>query len=504
MSFQSLRNHFSSGRLIRAFTRLLIAALLISPAAIFAQGPPQGGPDMTLDAKARTEVIEAIVKNLNDYYVFPEVAKKMEQAIRERVQKKEYDQVTSAKQFAGLLTDHLQQVSRDKHLRVQYSSQPIPKREGRQEPTPEEFERFNTSARRNNYGFEKIERLPGNIGYLDLRGFVDTEFGSETASAAMSYLSNADALIIDLRRNGGGSPAMVALISSYLFGPEPVHLNDLYWREGDTTRQWWTLPHVPGKRFGAKKPVYVLTSKRTFSAAEEFTYNLKNLKRATIIGETTGGGAHPGGGRRITDHFGMFIPTGRAINPISKTNWEGTGVKPDIDVPADHALKTAQVEALKKLVETTADQMWKDRLKQVLETNERELSEMKTPRPEAQMGSGPVVPDTPAGKKLSAWLSAINSGEAAAMKRFHAENASKRVLERNPADAMAQMDQQFYGDTGGLRLHSILRSSDNEIEALAQGKKNSEWIRIQIKVDPAPPNSIIGMGVEPGSAPSAK
>jgi C-terminal processing protease CtpA/Prc len=141
---------------------------------------------------------------------------------------------------------------------------------------------------------------------------------------------------------------MVALISSYLFGPDPVHLNDLYFRPDDSTHQWWTLPHVPGQRYEGK-PVYILTSKRTFSAAEEFAYNLKSLKRATIVGETTGGGAHPGGTRRINDHFAVFVPSGRAINPITKTNWEGTGVTPDLPVAADLALKTAHLAALKTI-----------------------------------------------------------------------------------------------------------------------------------------------------------
>ena len=203
-------------------------------------------------------------------------------------------------------------------------------------------------GRSTNFGFEKAERLEGNVGYLELRMFMPAELGGETAAAAMNLLANTDALIIDVRKNGGGEPSMVALVSSYLFGPEPVHLNDLYFRPDDSTHQWWTLPHVPGLRYEGK-PVYVLTSKRTFSAAEEFTYNLKCLKRATIVGETTGGGAHPGGIEKVHEHFGVFVPSGRAINPITKTNWEGTGVAPDVPVAADRALPTAHLAALRQI-----------------------------------------------------------------------------------------------------------------------------------------------------------
>ena len=363
-------------RIINSLIIFALTAIALSPRAGLAQ-TPNNQPDLTVDAAARAAVIEGALKYLNDYYVFPETAKKMEQAIRERAQKKEYDQITSASKLASTLTGHLQEVSHDKHLRVRYSHDPIPERRHNGEPTAEERERFLTFLRQTNFGFEKIERLSGNIGYLDLRGFNPAEFGAETVVAAMNFLANTDSLIIDLRRNGGGDPAMVALISSYLFDSEPVHLNDLYWREGDTTRQWWTLPYVPGKRYGNKKDVYVLTSKYTFSAAEEFTYNLKNLKRATIIGETTGGGAHPGGPRRINDHFMIGVPTGRAINPYSKTNWEGTGVKPDVEAPADHALKIAQVAALNKLIEKASDPQRKDQLKSALDTAQKELDELK-------------------------------------------------------------------------------------------------------------------------------
>jgi C-terminal processing protease CtpA/Prc len=140
---------------------------------------------------------------------------------------------------------------------------------------------------------------------------------------------------------------MVALVTTYLFDQEIVHLNSLYSRHDEKTQQYWTLPYVPGSRFGGKKPVYVLTSNRTFSGAEEFTYNLKQLKRATIIGETTGGGANPGDWFSLTPHFAVFIPTGRAINPISQDNWEGGGVAPDIAVPQKEAFDVALLAALK-------------------------------------------------------------------------------------------------------------------------------------------------------------
>jgi C-terminal processing protease CtpA/Prc len=184
---------------------------------------------------------------------------------------------------------------------------------------------------RTNCGFQKVERLSGNIGYVKFDEFADADLCGPTVIAAMNFLGNVDAIIFDLRENGGGEPAMIALISSYLFD-QPTHLNDLWERRDNSTHQYWTLPYVPGKRLEGK-PVYVLTSKATFSGAEEFSYNLKNLKRATIVGETTGGGAHPVSGQRIDDHFQIGVPYARAINPISKSNWEGTGVEPDVKVP---------------------------------------------------------------------------------------------------------------------------------------------------------------------------
>jgi len=259
---------------------------------------------------------------------------------------------------------------------VRYSYEAVPERAPRQEPTAEEREQRKRDLTWMNHGFSKVERLRGNIGYLEFLNFMDEELGADTVAAAMNFVNGTDALIIDMRNNGGGNPAMVALVCSYLFGPEPIHLNDLYWREGNRTDEFWTRKELSGKRY-LNKDVYVLTSKRTFSGAEEFTYNLKNLKRATIIGETTGGGAHPGGGFRISEHFGMFIPTGRAISPITKTNWEGTGVIPDISVPADQALLVARIMALKKSTPTIENPDRKAAMTEEIQNLEKELAAMK-------------------------------------------------------------------------------------------------------------------------------
>ena len=301
--------------------------------------------NMKIDAATRARVIDGAIANLNEFYVFPETAKKMEEALRARLKKGDYDAVSGGDDFASLLTNHLQEVSHDKHLRVNFSPAVLPK--SQPGPNADAEARMRTQLERNNCFFEKVERLASNIGYLKFNAFPNPATCGPTATSAMNFLGNVAALIIDLRENGGGDPKMVAYVSTYLFA-EPTHLNDLYNRKEDSTTQYWTLPYVPGNRL-AGKPVFLLTSKRTFSGAEEFSYNLKNLKRATIIGETTGGGAHPVSGHRIDDHFTIGVPFARAVNPISKTNWEGTGVEPDVKVPAAEALDVAKKMAAEQI-----------------------------------------------------------------------------------------------------------------------------------------------------------
>jgi retinol-binding protein 3 len=333
---------------------LAVAALLIA-VPLVAQAPDQ--PDRTIDAAERRAVIEGVLDKLKQSYVFPDTALAMEKAIRARQRRGEYDRITSGRALAESLTAHLQGVSRDRHLRVRHSAQTLPvANDNDAGPDSAERAQQHRFAQRLNAGFERVERLPGNVGYLELRSFgFDTSEVSAVAAAAFTFLSNVDALIIDVRRNGGGSPFMVAQVSSYLFGAEPVHLNSLYWREGNRTDDFYTSREVRGTRYGPDKPVYVLTSRNTFSGAEEFTYNLQTRKRATIVGDTTGGGAHPGGIQRVTDHFAVWVPRGRAINPITKTNWERIGVRPDIPVPSDQALKTAHLAALRALRPQASD-----------------------------------------------------------------------------------------------------------------------------------------------------
>jgi hypothetical protein len=302
--------------------------------------------DFKIDAATRARVISGTIAKLDEFYVFPEISKKMGDAVRARQKRGEYDSVTDGDAFAKLLTDNFREVSHDKHLRVDFSPATMPERpEG--PPDADAIAQYRKEMERMNCGFDKMEILSGNVGYLKFDMFADPEVCGPTAVAAMSFLANVDAIIFDLRENGGGDPKMVALVSTYLFS-KPTHLNDLWERKTDTIQQYWTLAYVPGKRLD-DKPAYVLTSKRTFSGAEEFSYNLKNLKRATIIGETTGGGAHPVSGHRIDDHFMIGVPFAKAINPISKTNWEGTGVEPDVKVPAADALATARKLAMEKL-----------------------------------------------------------------------------------------------------------------------------------------------------------
>lgn len=323
---------------------LLLLVMCCMPGGAAAQAP--------IGAVEKRQVIDSLARTLEARYIFPEVGNRMAADLRTRLGNGEYDSLSGGRAFADRLTANMAAIAHDGHLRVGFT-------DGddsflNEHPTAEEEAKRKAWAKAVNYGFDKVERLPGNVGYLELRGFMPVEMMRETAISAMKFLGNTDALIIDLRRNGGGEPAAVALLSTWLFPKgKKIHLNDLYWREGNRTESFYTDPKLDVPRYTGA--VYVLTSSRTFSAAEEFTYNLKNLKRATQVGETSGGGANPGEGVLLTRNFGVFMPTGRAINPITHDNWEGKGNVPEIPTSAADALRTAHIKALEELMAKTQD-----------------------------------------------------------------------------------------------------------------------------------------------------
>jgi hypothetical protein len=307
--------------------------------------PPGVEPvKITLDATLRQKTIDGVAAALNEYYVDPDLAKKMADTIQAHAKAGDYNSITEGEAFADKLASDLRDVSHDKHLRVDFNPFKMPPPHP---PTPEDEENFHHQMERMNCAFDKVEILPNNIGYIKFDGFMDAGFCGATVNAAMGFVAHTDALIFDIRQNGGGQPAMVTLIASYLFD-QPTHLIDIYNRHEDTTTQNWTLSYLPGPRM-AKQPVFVLTSKRTFSGAEEFAFDLKNQKRATIVGETTGGGAHPVSGHPVGDYFMVGVPFAKSLDPVTKTNWEGTGVEPDVKVSADDALTTAEKLAEEKI-----------------------------------------------------------------------------------------------------------------------------------------------------------
>jgi hypothetical protein len=303
---------------------------------------PEALPPQLRHAAERKRLLNAVIDNLKKHYVDPEIARKTADALLAHEKNGDDDKVTDRRAFADLLTKQLREVSHDMHLEVAYSREPWP--DLRPEPTAEDLTRYRKALEQDNCTFKKVEILPHNIGYLKLNAFPDPSVCRETATAAMASLNYADAIIFDLRDNRGGYSSMVSLISAYLFD----HPEYMYDPRESPTQQSWTLSPVPGNRL-ADKPVYVLTSGSTISAAEQFCYDLKMLRRVTLVGETTRGSAHAGVFHRIDDHFGMGIPEAKAINPFSKADWEGTGVEPDVKVKAAEALETAEKLAKSRL-----------------------------------------------------------------------------------------------------------------------------------------------------------
>ena len=304
---------------------------------------------VALDHAARVGIIRSLSEKLKAGYVFPDVAEQISAGLQKHLEDGDYNDLGEGELFALALTMHLQEINHDEHLWVRWHPQPLPEHEGQLRSNLEWQAARMLEASLDNYGFHKAERLPGNVGYLDIHYFHRPAWGGETAVAAMNFLSNTEALIIDLRKCEGGYPGMVALVSSYLLGEDVILLDSIYWRDDDITQQYWTMPYMPGKRY-LDKPVYILIGKVTFSGGEGFAYTMQARKRAILVGEKTDGGANPGTSYRLHPHFEAFIPIGKLTNAVTGTNWEGCGVIPDIATPPEQAFPTAYSLALKTIL----------------------------------------------------------------------------------------------------------------------------------------------------------
>lgn len=321
-------------RLVAAITLLLIAS-----------------PAMALTPQGRMAALDHIANLIEKNYVFKDKASAIAAEVRGWKRDSEVLKMSDERRFASLLMERLRK--HDRHFAISWSPA---KPHGDAAARPSDA--VANYLRQSNYGFDKVERLAGNVGYIRLSYFCDfdtaltgdkTPAARKAAEAVLAFVQNSDAVIIDLRRNGGGSPAMIDLLLSAFFGDKPVLLNRFYERAGDKTEDFTTLANFTGLK-RPTVPLYVLISGRTASAAEEFSYDVKTQKRGLIVGETSYGGANPGEDFDAGGGFSIFISTGTAINPITGKNWEGTGVEPDITVPASDALSRAHAEALRQVI----------------------------------------------------------------------------------------------------------------------------------------------------------
>ena len=327
---------------------LLVALLFAATHAALARDPAPA-----LSRAEKQQVTVSLGKLLTESYVFPDIGEKAAKRLASNLADGAYDAIVDPAEFGDRLTADVVAATADKHFRLAFDPQQVAEdRKGTQDEDQPPEERL-ADARRDNFGFADARILDGNIGYIDLTGFEDLEYAADTAAAAMALVANADALIIDLRRNHGGDSAMAQFLSSYFFDAESVPLFDLHAREknGRVLTQYRTLPYVPGVRT-PHRDLYLLTSNFSFSASEGFAYSLQNRKKATVVGETTGGGANMWTGMVVSDRFYAHMPTTAPIDPVTGTNWEGVGVEPDIAVPAKDALMAAHAKALEKLAAT--------------------------------------------------------------------------------------------------------------------------------------------------------
>lgn len=356
----------------------LLAAVVI-PSFCQAQGATPPVVDIP-------RLMDSVALRLAQHYIFPAEARRMGAFVQDQARKKVYEPLAAdPKRVLKQLQTDLQAAHHDPHLFVEYNPALATASRRSPQPTAEELAQARKYWVANNYLFKKAEVLPGNLGYFPFTGFVPDLAGAKPAiSAGLQFLANTNALIIDLRENMGGSPEMVNLLESYFF-KEKTHLNDLINRSTNDTTVFFADPaKVP---FTVSMPVYILTSHHTFSGAEDFAYAMQMAKRATVVGETTGGGAHPTRPVSVGQGFVVSIPYARSLNPVTHTDWEGTGVVPDVKVEASQALAKAQELALRAQRQTASSEQEKRQMDYLLD-------ELAAQRPAAQVPVSQLQPYT--------------------------------------------------------------------------------------------------------------
>lgn len=431
--------------------RYALVLLLLFPFSLSAQLP-----DPELTAAERRAIAEAFAKRVESTYVLAEPGKQIAAAIREHIRRGDYDAVPTAERFAEQLVLDARKVRNDGHLRVAVSSGAIPAdHDPDRPPTPEQKAAAFQDYRKINFGLAEAKRLEGNVGYLDIELFPPLELAQASFDAAMAFLGHTDALIIDARRHRGGDPATVAYLVSW-FVPEGTLINETFTREnGDVTQ--YRAGKLPGPRYD--KPVWVLTSKRTFSGGEELAYDFQALKRGTIVGEVTGGGAHPTRPYRIHERFLAFIPFRQSINPVTKTNWEGVGVKPDVAVDASEALKVALAAATKT-------------------------------------EAASVTAQSPARELLEAWVKSFNEHDVEARRAWLRANTTLQDAQVND---YAKMDVEIRNGEGPFDIVRFSKVTATSAEAIAKHRKSGNSGRISIDLDAKDPKKIGRVGLQPAN-----
>ncbi|WP_445711907.1 S41 family peptidase [Flavobacterium sp.] len=299
----------------------------------------------------KKEIIKLISKNLLETYIDLDVAKEMTLVINSNLKSNKYKSITNPDSFTKIINQDLQKISKDLHLKLKYDPKKIAKSnlDISEEMKIKKEKMMVMKMAEINYGFSEVKVLNGNIGYLNLRMFADTTYAKDAVTSAMNFLNNTNAIIIDLRENGGGVPSMMQLLSSYFMDAKPVVLSNFYERKTNKNTQLFSLKSIDGKRMN-NKPLYILTSKKTFSAAEAFTYTLKHFDKAIVVGEVTKGGANRTRTINLNSDFSIAVPYIKTIHPITNSNWEGKGVQPNINTNEKEAFVIAYIEAINKTV----------------------------------------------------------------------------------------------------------------------------------------------------------